>query len=125
LIIEHTFAILGVESSPGPGNSGARDLAHWLVMRYGISYWKALRWIGAAHALAELPRLSEAFASGSLSLDKVVELARFASPQTESRLIAWAQGVSVGAIRHKGDLARATVQEAQVMPGEGGVRGGR
>src|SRR5262245_28748807 len=24
---------------------GARDTAHWLSMRYGISYWKAQRWI--------------------------------------------------------------------------------
>jgi uncharacterized protein DUF222/HNH endonuclease len=37
----------------------------------------------------------------------VVELTRFATPQTESRLITWAQGVSCGAIRHRGDLARA------------------
>jgi hypothetical protein len=34
---------------------GAQSLTHWLCMRYGISYWKALRWIGAAHALVELP----------------------------------------------------------------------
>jgi hypothetical protein len=42
-----------------------------------------------------------------------VELCRFATPQTESRLIRWAQGVSVGAIRAKGDLARRSLQEAR------------
>jgi hypothetical protein len=42
-------------------DSGARDMAHWLVMRHGISYWKSLRWIKAAHALDALPRLSEGF----------------------------------------------------------------
>jgi hypothetical protein len=94
-------------------DSGARDLTHWVSMRYGMSYWKALRWINAAHALRELPVLSEAFASGELGIDKVVELTRFATPETESRLIRWAQGVSVGCIRTKGDLARATLQEAQ------------
>lgn len=36
-------------------DSGARDLAHWLSMRYGISYWKARRWIAAARALEGLP----------------------------------------------------------------------
>ena len=36
---------------------GARDLAHWLCMRYGISHWKACRWIHAAHALEHLPQL--------------------------------------------------------------------
>ncbi|HEY3209572.1 MAG TPA: DUF222 domain-containing protein [Actinomycetota bacterium] len=94
-------------------DSGARDLAHWLCMRYGISYWKASRWIAAAHALEELPLLSRAFASGELGIDKVVELTRFATPQTEGRLIRWAQGVSCGAIRHKGDLAHRSIEEAQ------------
>jgi hypothetical protein len=46
-------------------------------------------------------------------VDKVVELTRFATPQTESRLIRWAQGVSVGAIRHQGDLHRQSLQEAK------------
>jgi hypothetical protein len=94
-------------------DSGARSLAHWLSMRYGISYWKACRWIGAAHALVELPLLSEAFASGELGVDKVVELARFATPETEARLIRWAQGVSVGAVRAKADLAKASPEEAR------------
>ena len=95
-------------------DAGARDLAHWLSMRYGMSYWKASRWIEAAHGLVGLPHLSEAFASGELSVDKVVELARFAAPETEGHLIAWAKGVSVGAIRHKGDLLRRRrIEEAR------------
>jgi Domain of unknown function (DUF222) len=64
--------------------TGARDMAHWLSMRYGISHWKAQRWIAAAHALPDLPRISEAFASGVLGIDKVVELTRFATPETEA-----------------------------------------
>ncbi len=35
-------------------DKGARDMAHWLAMRYDISEWKARRWIAAAHALEEL-----------------------------------------------------------------------
>src|SRR5687767_12050752 len=58
-------------------DSGARDMAHWLSMRYGISDWKARRWIAAAHALEDLPLLSRSFASGELGVDKVVEVARF------------------------------------------------
>lgn len=69
-------------------------MAHWLSMRYGISDWKARRWIAAAHALEGLPRISEAFASGELGIDKVVELTRFATAETEGRLITWAQRVS-------------------------------
>jgi uncharacterized protein DUF222/HNH endonuclease len=92
-------------------DSGARDMAHWLLMRYGISYWKASRWITAAYALERLPRLSQALSCGALGIDKVVELARFATAETEGRLISWAQGVSCGAIRRKGDLAARQVIE--------------
>jgi hypothetical protein len=88
---------------------GARDMAHFLSMRYGISCWKASRWIHAAHALDRLPRLSEALRSGQLGIDKVVELARFATAETESDLVAWARGVSVGRVRRKGDV---TVRQA-------------
>jgi hypothetical protein len=86
-------------------DSGARDLAHWLSMRYGISQWKAQRWIAAAHALQELPLTSQAFSSGELGVDKVVELSRFATAEAEARLLLWARNVSIGAIRRKGDMA--------------------
>jgi hypothetical protein len=105
--------ILEIDLTGAWEQDGARSPPHWLSMRYGISYWKALRWIAAAHALVELPLISDAFASGEISLDKVVELCRFATPETESRLITWAQGVSVGCIRAKGDATRASLQEAQ------------
>ena len=39
-------------------------------------------------------------------LDKVVELARFATAETEASLIRWAERVSCGAIRRKADLER-------------------
>jgi hypothetical protein len=92
-------------------DSGARDLAHWLSYRYGISYWKASRWITAAHALEQLPLIAQAFSSGELGIDKVVELTRFATPQTESRLVRWAQTVHPSAIRTKGDLIVAQALE--------------
>jgi hypothetical protein len=94
-------------------NSGARDMVHWLRMRLGISEWKARRWIGAAHALEYLPRISEAFSSGELGIDKVVELTRFATRETEGDLIRWAKGVSSGAIRRKGDLASRSIDEVR------------
>ena len=83
---------------------GAHDTAHWLGMRYGISDWKARRWVAAAHALLHLPRLADALGEGELGIDKVVELARFATPETEARLIAWAVNVSPGAVRRRADL---------------------
>jgi hypothetical protein len=104
--------IVEVERRGAWRHDGARDLAHWLGMRYGISSWKAHRWIAAAHSLSALPRVSEAFSRGQLGIDKVVELTRFATADTEADLLRWAGGVSCGAIRHKGDLAvRAAVEE--------------
>jgi hypothetical protein len=84
--------------------AGARDMAHWLWMRYGISDWKARRWIASAHALTDLPRISRAFVNGELGIDKVIELTRFATPETEGNLLRWAKSVSCGGIRRKGDL---------------------
>src|SRR5438093_3254469 len=93
-------------------DDGAHDMAHWLVIRYGISSWKAYRWIAGAHALEGLPRIADSFAHGDLGIDKVVELTRFATPEIELGLIRWAQEVSCGAIRHRADLAaRRDVQD--------------
>lgn len=93
---------------------GARDTAHWLSMRYGVSYWKAQRWIAAAHALEFLPGVAGALVSGELHMDKAVELTRFATPETESRLLIWAGGVSCGAIRRKADVATRRTRDEVV-----------
>jgi hypothetical protein len=106
------FLIAEVDGCEAWRGAGARDMAHWLAMRYGISQWKACRWIAAAHALPDLPKISEAFSAGELGVDKVVELTRFATPEAEADLLRWARGVSCGAIRPKGDLAiRAALDE--------------
>ncbi|MCI0635465.1 MAG: HNH endonuclease [Actinobacteria bacterium] len=109
--------VVEVDRSNAWKDQGARDVSHWLWMRYGISNWKAQRWVVAAHALECLPRLRAALAGGELGIDKVVELARFAVPETEAALIAWAKNVSCGAIRRRGDLviraSREEVAEAE------------
>ncbi len=84
--------------------SGARDMAHWLSMRQGISQWKARRWIAAGHALEHLTDLARALSSGELGIDKVVELARFATFESEASLISWARFVSCAAVRRRADL---------------------
>jgi hypothetical protein len=88
-------------------SDGYRDLPHWLSARADISVWEARRWIHAAHTLPQLPRLSAALESGLLGLNKVVELCRFATPETEEQLVKWAKKVSAWAIRRKADLANA------------------
>lgn len=103
--IELLSLIAEVDRREAWRHSGARDTAHWLSMRFGLSGWKAHRWIAAAHALHRLPHLSAELAQGELGIDKVVELSRFASPDTEADLIVWAKGVSCAAVRRRGDLA--------------------
>src|SRR5436190_4256793 len=107
-------AIVDIDRRERWRGDGARDLAHWVCMRYGMSEWKARRWVGAANALEHLPRLAEALASGRLGVDKVVELARFAAPEDEAGLIAWASRVSCARIRRRGDAAvRERTSEVQ------------
>jgi hypothetical protein len=98
---------------------GCRDLAEFLAGRYGISKWKARRWIGAAYALEHLPRISHALSSGALHLDKVIELTRFATPATEEKLVRWARGVTPGGIRRRADTEiRKSLQQVQKAEAE-------
>ncbi|MCI0635351.1 MAG: HNH endonuclease [Actinobacteria bacterium] len=98
-------------------DSGARDTAHWLSMRYGLSSWKAYRWIAASHELEGLPAICDALARGEIGIDKVVELTRFATPDTEARLLAWAGEVSSASVRRRADIevrtSRAELLEAE------------
>lgn len=64
---------------------GARDLPHWLSIRYGISWWKGRRMVAASRTIASLPVIREALGAGQLSLDKALELCRFAAPREEVR----------------------------------------
>jgi hypothetical protein len=97
-------------------HEGARDLAHLVAMRLGISEWKARRWLAAARRLPELPEIAGALEAGLLSLDKVVELTRFAQPREQAGLIRWARHVSVWAIRRRGDLMeRAAVRQDRAV----------
>jgi hypothetical protein len=96
---------------------GARDMAHFLYLRYGISEWKARKWIASAHALESLPRIAEALAGGVLNIDKVVELTRYATRETEESLVEWATLVPSGRIRDDADQAarRLAEDEARVQ----------
>ena len=89
-----------------------RDMAQWVAINLGVSNLKARRMVTAAHALNDLPRISEALASGVLSLDKVLELCRFATPADEQKLISWAKRVGLGAIRDRADEATRIEPEA-------------
>src|SRR6266511_2476117 len=95
-------------------DSGARDLAHWLSIRFGMSWWKADRWINAAAALEDLPAITEALETGAVGIDKAVELCRFATAETEGELIGWASDATCATVRRRADLeVRATLDETR------------
>ncbi|MDP9222946.1 MAG: HNH endonuclease, partial [Actinomycetota bacterium] len=91
---------------------GCRHMGQWLAGHLGMTVSAGLRWASAAHALEDLPLISAALERGVLSLDKVLQLARFATPETEKELLSWSRRVGVNAIRHRADVAnRPSLQE--------------
>jgi hypothetical protein len=57
---------------------GIRSCAHWLSWRAGMSLRTGAERLRVAHALRNLPRISEAFAAGRLSYSKVRAITRIA-----------------------------------------------
>lgn len=94
---------------------GAMDAEHYLGLRYGISRYRAERYLAAAGALSELPHLAAALEERLLHLEAVLELARYATPEDEQELIAWASRVPVGEIRRRGELLHAAARAKEVQ----------
>ncbi len=57
---------------------GIRSCAHWLSWRAGMSLRTGAERLRVAHALRNLPRITEAFAAGRLSYSKVRAITRIA-----------------------------------------------
>lgn len=92
--------------------AGCRDAAEWASGRLGVSKWKARRMIASGYALEHLPAIGAALESGALSLDKTLELTRLASPESESRLLRWANKVTAATIRERADQAQRPQEDA-------------
>lgn len=84
---------------------GCRNMGQWLAGHFGISVFAGMRWTHAAHALEHLPLISAALEAGQISLDKVLQLARFATAETEKELLRYARRASLSALRKRADLA--------------------
>ncbi|MGH3650524.1 MAG: DUF222 domain-containing protein [Acidimicrobiia bacterium] len=88
-------------------SDGARSLVDWVAARLRVRHETAVQLVGAAKRLADLPVLSEMFASGGLSVDQVDAVSRMATPETEADLIeqtlGWSNAVLDRAVRrHRG-----------------------
>ncbi|MEX1008187.1 MAG: DUF222 domain-containing protein [Acidimicrobiia bacterium] len=66
---------------------GCRTCAFWLSWKCGLDRRSAQEKLRVAHALEELPLVTEAFAAGTLSYSKVRAITRIATPENEEALL--------------------------------------
>ena len=71
----------------GWAGPGLRSCAHWLNWKVGIGLNAAREKVRVARALAELPKISNAFSAGRISYSKVRAMTRVATPNNEDFLL--------------------------------------
>jgi len=71
----------------GWGDGATRSCAHWLNWKCGIDLGAARERVRVAHALEELPKISEAMREGRLSYSKVRAITRVATEATEDTFL--------------------------------------
>jgi len=71
----------------GWGRPGLKSCAHWLNWKVGISLGAAREKVRVAHALKDLPKVSDAFRQGQISFSKVRAMTRVATPENEEYLM--------------------------------------
>ncbi len=75
------------DESHGWSGPGMNSCAHWLNWKCGINLGAARERVRVAHALKELPGISEKFRSGEVSYSKVRALTRVATIKNEDYLL--------------------------------------
>jgi hypothetical protein len=69
------------------GGPGLMSCAHWLNFKCGMGMNAARERVRVARALAELPKISAAFETGTVSYSKVRAMTRAATPENEDFLL--------------------------------------
>jgi hypothetical protein len=90
----------------GWAGDGIRSCAHWLSWRAGMSLRTATEHLRVAHALRNLPQISEAFAAGQISYSKVRAITRIVGSDTAT-LTQIAAEIAAGT----SDLCHTTVTD--------------
>lgn len=85
------------------GSWGLASCAHWLNWKCGIALGAAREKVRVAHALTELPKVSDALARGELSYSKARAITRVATPESEDYLLMIARH---GTAAHVENLVR-------------------
>jgi len=86
-----TFRVLELirefDEREGWGGPGLRSCAHWLNWKCSIGLGAAREKVRVAHALANLPKISDEFRQGRISFSKVRAMTRVATPVNEVELL--------------------------------------
>ena len=82
---------------------GVCSCAHWLNWKCGIGMNAGREKVRVANALADLPKISDAFSQGEISYSKVRAMARVATPENEGYLLSIARH---GTAHHVESLVR-------------------
>ena len=75
------------DDSEGWAGPGLNSCAHWLNWKCGINLGAAREKVRVAHALHDLPKISEKFRQGEVSYSKVRAMTRVATPENEDYLL--------------------------------------
>ncbi len=75
------------DDSHGWCGTGLKSCAHWLNWKCGINLGAARQKLRVAHALKELPKISEEFRRGEVSYSKVRAMTRVATEENEDYLL--------------------------------------
>ena len=86
-----TFRLLELirefDEREGWGGPGLMSCAHWLNWKIGLSMGAAREKVRVAHALKDLPKISDSFRQGQISFSKVRAMTRVATPENEEYLM--------------------------------------
>ncbi|MBS3746623.1 MAG: DUF222 domain-containing protein [Wenzhouxiangellaceae bacterium] len=84
----------------GWGGPGLKSCAHWLNWKCGIGLGAAREKVRVAHALKNLPEISDAFRRGMVSFSKVRAMTRVAMPENEEYLLMIARHGTASHVEH-------------------------
>ncbi|MEZ4250565.1 MAG: DUF222 domain-containing protein [Polyangiales bacterium] len=97
--------------------AGAATCAAWLSYRIGMDLGTARDRLRVAHALAALPKVSDALRQGMVSYSKVRAIARVATPANEEQLLEYAQYTTAAQLEK---ICRG-IRQAQIVDEEGAL----
>jgi len=98
--------IASIDRSESWKPDGAPSMEHWVSFRYGTSWEAAVVDVRVARALEGLPHIASAYADGSLSKEKVVDLCSFVTPDDDERWATEAPGYTASYVKRSARYAK-------------------